>query len=178
MKIIKVKPAIWFRILLLMAVGLSACQSPAAKKDGFAGCAYTPPEPIFSADLPGVKSHDFHLDTQESTEQVKFGDGVNLSIRQSGCDHRKQEFKFQIPGAYSTKNNGFWVREAVQQLRGLSELGPEYVVFEHWSESIARAAKNIQLSETAEVEEGFFVSVDRVLASDHATLMLTLSDQP
>lgn len=158
-------------------LALGACQQ-SAKTDGFSGCAYTEPEPIFSGDLPGVEGHSFQLDAQESTEQVKFGDGINLSIRQSGCDHRIQEFEFQIPGVYAEKNAGFWVKQTIRQLNELSALGPEFVVFEHWSAAIARAAKQIRLSESTEIEEGFYISVDRVLSADHATLMLTLSDQP
>lgn len=163
--------------ILTIILALSACRQ-SAKTDAFSGCAYTEPEPIFSGDIPGIERHSFQLEAQESTEQVKFADGLNLSIRQSGCDHRKQEFEFQIPGAYTEKNAGFWVRQTVEQLEGLSALGPEFVVFEHWSAAIARTAKQIRLSESTEIEDGFYVSVDRVLSSDHATLMLTFSDQP
>ncbi|MFM9949286.1 MAG: hypothetical protein ACKV1O_15215 [Saprospiraceae bacterium] len=166
--------AIGFFVFLL---ALSACRQ-SASADAFSGCAYTEPAPIFSENIPGIEQHSFQLEAQESTEQIKFDDGLNLSIRQSGCNHRKQEFEFQIPGAYTEKNAGFWVRQTVEQLEGLSELGPEFVVFEHWSAAIARAAKQIRLSESTEIEEGFYVSVDRVLSSDHATLMLTFSDQP
>ncbi len=178
MKISKVKSAVWLRIIFLLSVAISSCEKPAGKQDSFAGCAYTEPEAIFSGELPGVESHDFQLEAQTSNEQVKFNDGVNLHIRQSGCDHRKQEFKFQIPGTYDKGNSKFWVRQAVAQLKILSDLGPEYVIFEHWSEAISRAAKNMELAKSTEIEAGFFVSVDRELSSDHATLMLTLSDQP
>jgi|GEM_PF-805109 hypothetical protein len=161
-------------VILLIS---SACQQ-SAKGDAFSGCAYTEPEPIFSENIPGVERHSFQLGTQESTEQIEFGAGLNLSIRQSGCDHRKQEFAFQIPGTYTEKNAGYWVTKTIRCLEELSALGPEFAVFEHWSAAIARSAKQIRLSESTEIEEGFYVSVDRVLSSDHATLMLTLSDQP
>ncbi len=163
--------------VLVILLILSACRQT-AKGDAFSGCAYTEPEPIFSENTPGIERHSFQLGTQESTEQMEFGDGLNLSIRQSGCDHRKQQFEFQIPGAYTEKNADYWVKQTILCLDGLSALGPEFVVFEHWSAAIARSAKQIRLSESTEIEEGFFVSVDRVLSSDHATLMLTLSDQP
>jgi len=164
--------------IFVIILAFSACHQQPAQTDAFSGCAYTEPEPIFSEDVPGIERHSFRLESQESTEQIEFGDGLSLSIRQSGCDHRKQEFKFQIPGTYSERNAGYWVRQTIEQLDGLSDLGPEFVVFEHWAAAIARAGKQIRLSESTEIEEGFYVSVDRVLSSDHATLMLTFSDQP
>jgi len=164
-------------LLYLLILTISACQQ-SAKGDPFAGCTYTEPEPIFSGSLRGVTHHDFQLAAQESTENIQFDDGLKLNIKQSGCDHRKQAFQFELSGAYTTTNSRFWVRQVVEQLEGLAALGPEFVVFEHWSEAIARVATKIKLSESTEIDEGFYVSVDRVLEKDHAILMLTLSDQP
>ncbi len=171
------EPDTWLKVLLGVLIALSACQ-PAVNPDAFAGCAYTEPEPVFNENLPGVIDYSFQPGIKESNEQVKFDDGLNLNIRQSGCDHLKQEYIFEIPGNYTSRNTQYWVRQTVLLLKELSKLGPEYVVFEHWSLAIERAGGKINLSQNTEIEEGFYVSLDRDLFSDHATLMLTLSDQP
>lgn len=109
--------------VLVILLILSACRQT-AKGDAFSGCAYTEPEPIFSENTPGIERHSFQLGTQESTEQMEFGDGLNLSIRQSGCDHRKQQFEFQIPGSYTEKNADYWVKQTIRCLDGLSANWP------------------------------------------------------
>lgn len=162
----------FFFLFLLI---LPACKNNAAK-DSFSDCKYGRPEAIFEPSLSDISNHQFSVEKNESIEDIQFKDGRELRIMQSGCDRIKQEFHFKLPGDLKDKDANFWLLAAVNQFKQLSALGPNYAAYDLWAQAIARKADEIKLAQETELEAGFTFTYDRIISSDHAILMLTLSE--
>lgn len=164
-----------YSYLLVLVVGilLSSCQQSKEKK-----CKYGKPKAIFSQTLPGVALHEFSEFNQEAVERVVFKDSLEFTLTQSGCDHVRQVFEMTMLGNYQNQPPIFWVQESLQLLQRLSSMGPAFQSFSVWAQSIEMAKEGIKLSESTQVQAGFFVKIDRVLSDQNATLVLTLSDEP
>lgn len=162
----------WGGLLLLLS-----CQNESADAY-FADCRYGKPEPIFSEELESVVEHSFRLRPREGVEQLRFESGKTLTIVQSGCDSIRQDFEFFLPGAFPKADAEYWVGRAVEEFQQLGGIGPRYMMFSSWAQAIAARAEAIQLTESMEIQPGFFVRIDRVVSQDHAILMVTLSETP
>ncbi|MDX1940609.1 MAG: hypothetical protein SFU99_08655 [Saprospiraceae bacterium] len=141
-------------------------------------CKYGKPEAIFKAEQSGISAHAFKLQNNEGVEQVKFANGIELTLIQSGCDHIRQEFQFLLPGAPPIDEPAYWIAQTINSMRMLGSFGPDFQVFSVWSQEIENQVENIKLAESIELQQGFFVRIDRILGSNNATLVLILSDVP
>ena len=150
---------------------------PAVDKDPFVNCKYGSPKPIFEEALSAVKMHQFQINGMEGIEEIEFEDSLGLTLIQSGCDAIRQEFRFRIPGSdFTGHENGFWISQCVGLLNFLATVDDRYASFYMWGQSIQEMASGIQLGEPVEVQPGFFAEIDKILASDHAILLLILSE--
>lgn len=166
-----------YRLLLGLLLALCACENDKADTY-FANCRYGEPEAIFNASLPGVIEHDFRLKTKEGVERLRFDSGKELTIVQAGCDSIRQDFQFYLPGSFPKADSGYWVEKAVEEFQQLGRLGNEYMMFSSWAQAIAAAGASLQLTESIEIQPGFYVRIDRVVSQDHANLLVTLSETP
>ncbi len=162
----------WGGLLLLLS-----CQNQSADAY-FADCRYGKPEAIFSEELDGVVEHSFRLKPREGIEELRFESGKRLTIVQAGCDSIRQDFQFYLPGSLPKADAEYWVGKAVEEFQQLGSIGPRYMMFSSWAQAIAARAETIQLTESTEIQPGFFVRIDRVVSQDHAMLMVTLSETP
>ena len=164
--------------LLLTLVFLSGCGN---NKDNtyFEDCRYGRPVAILNDTLPGIEEHHFELRSREGVEEVSFESGEELTIIQSGCDSIRQDFQFRLPGeGYHDADREFWVDKAIQEFRSFAGLGPKYIMFSSWAQAIEAKKESIHLAQSEEIQPGFFVRIDRISSSDHAILMVTLSETP
>lgn len=157
---------------------LSACNGTEKSSEPFADCKYGTPIAIFKPGLPGLVSHQFDLNETESIEQLEFKDSLELTLVQSGCDERKQEFQFKLMGNYQDQPNEFWVEQTLDLLQKLGRLSPDYQVFNAWAEALSLQQDKIRLAQPSEVQPGFFVRIDKILSQEHAILLLILSEKP
>ena len=145
----------------------------------FENCRYGKPVAIFEESLPGIAKHDFQLKAGEGIERVVFESGKELTIIQSGCDSIRQDFHFVFPDEkYANADPSFWIDTTVEEFRAFAGLGPQYLMFSSWAQSIASKKESIRLAQSEEIQPGFFVRIDRIVSSDHAILMVTLSEKP
>lgn len=156
--------------LLLVVFGCGKTNSPQ--------CKYGEPKAIFNATQPSIQSHEFTAREHEAIEKVTFKDGAQLTLLQNGCDNVRQEFQMTLSGDYSNREPAFWIEEAVRWLKRLSNMGPDYQTFSLWAQGIDNQKDTIKLSESTQVQPGFYATVDRILSADSATLVLILSDVP
>lgn len=165
----------WRYLLLLFIINLTfACRNSSKTND----CRYGKPTPVFTADQPGIQSHTFHAQGIEATEQVIFSDSLQLTLLQSGCNEIRQEFQFNLPGNFEDKAPDFWIELSIKLMQRLGNLGPNYNGFTMWAQSIAEQRANIKLAEPSALQQGFYITIDRILSEENATLVLILSDQP
>ena len=99
-----------------------------------------------------------------------------MQILQSGCNSIKQEFQFKYQGNFQDRNLQQWTEEALKQFIRLSQLHPDYMVFQLWGQAIATKAEEIKRAERIELESGFYFKLDWIAGSNDANLMLTLSE--
>lgn len=161
-----------------LAILLVSCSSNEKDKNQFADCKYGEPIAIFNPGLEALASHHFEIDRAISTEKLQFKDGLEVTLIQSGCDERKQEFQFKLVGDYQDKADKFWIDKTLDLLQKLGRLSPEYQVFNAWAEALSLQGEQIRLAEATEVQPGFFVRIDKILSQDHAILLLILSERP
>ena len=154
-----------------------ACQSDATK-DPFLKCKFGKPNPIFPAQSDVVDQHSFELKGTEGIERVRLKNGLSVMLIQSGCDYIQQEFQFEVPGNHQDKTSSFWVDQTIQILQMLGSMGPEFMAFAQWAEAIGSKAESIKLAESTTLQPGFFAKIDKIPGTDHAILLLTLSNKP
>lgn len=141
-------------------------------------CKYGTPEALFDAEQPGITAHRFTANQTEATEQVAFSNGIQLTLLQSGCDHIRQEFRFELSEVPEGADQQFWITRTVEFLRMLSSSGPSYAAFATWADEIEQRQDDIKLAESFAIQQGFYVRIDRIRSAEDATLVLILSDQP
>ena len=165
-------------LFFLLIFFISGCSQSEKEAEPFADCKYGQPFAIFKPDLPQVNHHQFTISNSESTEITRFNDGLELTLIQTGCDTRKQEFQFKLSGSYQEQKPEFWVEATLDFLQKLGRLGPDYQVFNAWAEALALQSESIRLAQPLEVQPGFYVRIDKILSQDHAILLLILSEKP
>lgn len=166
--------------ILFLLIGISAfsCRHQSSA-DNFKDCPSGKPEAIFSKDIAPIQRHQFQIRRQEAIETIVFESGKKLTIIQTGCDSIRQEFRFEFPDKIEgNQPAAYWVDQAVREFEFLSSLGPQYLVFSSWAQAISNNSNAIHLSESTEIQPGFFVRIDRITGSDHTILTVILSEGP
>lgn len=162
--------------LILLSLILFACSSDGNGSD-MEDCKYGSPTAIFSDTLPGVKLHQFIAEKNTSSEEIKFDNNVDLTIYQSGCNSIKQDFQFDLKGDYRDKDLEFWILETVNQFDRLSQLHPDYLVYQLWGQAILENGQDLKKGESKELDRGFYFKLDWIASETSASLMLTLSEK-
>jgi hypothetical protein len=165
-------------LFIFIAMITSACGQSTSDHAENQDCKYGTPEALFGAEQPGVSAHSFTAKATEATERVTFSNGIRLTLLQSGCNHIRQEFRFELSEVPEDAGQQFWIMRTVELLRMLSSAGPNYAAFATWADEIEQRRENIKLAESFAIQQGFYVRIDRIRSGDNATLVLTLSDQP
>jgi len=163
-----------YPLLFLSILSTFACRNNSNTSD----CRYGKPTAIFAANQPGIQSHTFTERGNEATEQVIFSDSLQLTLLQSGCNQIRQEFQFNLPGNFQDKTPDFWIELSIQLMQRLGSIGPDYGGFTMWAQTMVEQRKNIKLTEPVALQQGFYITIDRILSTENATLVLILSDQP
>jgi len=135
-------------------------------------CKYGTPTPIFSNDLGKVTKHAFNAKGQKGVERVKFENGVDLELLQSGCNELMQSYRFALK-ADLEGNDQFWVEQAVEQFRYLSTLSENHLSFSLWAGAIQNSAEFISLGETFEPEPSTFIKIDKIPSGEKTLLVVT-----
>lgn len=162
-----------FRLLLIQLAILSF----AACKQGKTGSdCPTTPSAIFSGGLEGVENQDFIQTGKDGLEVVTFSNGVFLEVHQSGCDSLRQEFRFRLPSPPAGDAPEAWLAEAQNQFRFLGALGPDFAPFSQWADALSGFEEDFRLGQPMEVEEGFWMKVDKVQSFDGPTLVVLLAN--
>ncbi|MFK7936945.1 MAG: hypothetical protein AB8G22_25750, partial [Saprospiraceae bacterium] len=117
-----------------------ACSSD----DPFADCQYGRPQPVFSSTTPQVVHHAFGIRALQGIEQVQFANDMKLELIQKGCDDIIQEFTFELPGQFESQETAFWIKQALEQFRYLSQLDEQYADLEMWVQAIGAVAAEIK----------------------------------
>jgi len=165
----------WSCLILVFILILTVnCRRGANDSD----CKYGQPTAIFNESQPGIQSHTFSAANNTATEEVTFVDGLQLTLLQSGCNEIRQEFQFTLTENFQEQAPTFWIEQSIQYLRRLGSMGPAYSGFSTWAQIIEEQRENIKLAESTEIQPGFFVTIDRIIGANSATLVLTLSDTP
>ncbi len=168
----------YFFLIFIILLTIS-CRQGNTNTDTPQKCKYGAPRAIFLRETPGISNHSFSINQNEGIEKLRLDMGVDLTIIQSGCNNIRQEFQFLIPGKdFQGKEPAFWVAFATELLSTLGRLGPDYAGFSAYAQAIESIASEVKLAESFELQQSFYVSIDRVLGTDNATLVLTFSDQP
>jgi hypothetical protein len=142
----------------------------------FDQCKYGKPQAIFTEAHPDVKRQQFRIAKQESIEEIVFANGKRLTIRQSGCDTISQHFEFLLPEETWSDTPEFWIQRSIEEFDELATIDPSSLGFSTWARAIEAHAPAMSLTESFEVQPGFYVRIDRIVDTDHAILMVTLSE--
>ncbi|MFN0215829.1 MAG: hypothetical protein ACKVT2_16340 [Saprospiraceae bacterium] len=139
-------------------------------------CKYKP-EPIFSKDLPHVLQYNFEKEGSQSLESLLLDRGILLEISQEVCGETKQEYRFNVKGAFSAQPDSFWLKEASRQFVFLSTFSPKQAPLKDWGDIIELRRAEMALGQPREVQPGVFVRIDRVLSPEEATLSVVFSQK-
>lgn len=121
-----------------------------------------------------IKSHTFQSEGQNTSESALFQNDLALELSQSGCDHVKQVFQFttEKPG----EGDPNWFLLTGQQFEYISRLSPKFMPLAAWAEMINLNASQFRLSEPLEIENGFFVKIDKIDSGKNVILTAELSE--
>ncbi len=137
-------------------------------------CKYGAPTPVFSKEIKSVTGHSFEAKGQESTEVATFENGMQLQLKQSGCNDIKQEFQFTIERPSEGQPN--WFLLVSEQFIYLSSLSEQTVSMGMWASVISSNASLFKFGLPIEVEKGFFVKIDKIDSGNNAILLVELSE--
>ena len=143
-----------------------------------ADCRYGSPKAIFSDALPSIVRHEFKADGQQAQERVQFDNGLALELLQSGCNSIQQEFRFvQALQEESLPRDSYWLEQAANLLKYLSNLSEEHVSFGQWAQLIDTQKENLKLGQKMEVQPQIFVRVDRIKMAQENLIVIELSQE-
>ena len=166
-----------FFYFFISAIALSACGDRSAPKK-LEDCPAGKPKPVFSEQMPGVSGHRFTAESYSATEEFTLGDSMAITLIQSGCEQPVQEFRFSFSYTPERDDPVFWADKCVDILYDLSRLSPEVAPLAAWAQAIEAPPPNIILGEPFLIQQGIYVSVDRIRAASGVILLLTLGAQP
>jgi len=171
----------WHAFLFLVAAAfLSSCsqRDDIPTESAFADCRYEQPEAIFAKSTPTVVNHDFEQNEEGGVETIRFDDGRDLQIIQSGCNYIRQEFLLRLEGNLTNESQEFWIRQAVNLFYNLGKLDAQYATMLFWADAIADIAMDVQLGREYYVRQGISVTIDRVTSERDGLLIVTLEQVP
>ncbi len=151
-----------------------ACGSEKKSNAPFGNCQYGPPKPVFKAEIPKITQHGFQLNKNAAVENVKFDNGVSLELFQSGCEKPKQEFQFTIPAPTNNFKDLDWINMSIDMFAYMGNLSPELQPFLMWQGALKDRIAQLKLGLPHELEQGFFVKLDKVASADSGLLLVTL----
>jgi hypothetical protein len=163
--------------MLLLSMVANAC-SPSGNEKKLRDCPYGAPKAIFSDQLNGVKAHTFIQDDYSATETLRFADGTDLTLIQSGCEQPMQEFQVLLPGVPGQDEPAFWVARAIRQLETMSSLSPDLMPLAQWAQAIESQAGTLKMGQATEIQQNTYVKIDRFYTADRVMLLITLGAQP
>jgi len=151
-----------------------ACGSEKKSTAPFGNCQYGPPKAVFKAEIPKISKHEFQLNKNAAIETVKFDNGIALELIQSGCEKPKQEFQFTIPAPTNNFKDGDWINMGIDMFSYMGNLAPELQPFLMWQGALKDRIDQLKLGLPHELEQGFFVKIDKVAGGDSGLLLVTL----
>jgi len=161
-----IKTAIFYMLSLLLLLGCGTI----SEEDKKNGCTAPKPQAIFSDAPSKIIKHSFLLVGQNAEENLEFTDGSTLSLFQTGCEKISQEFRFTLPRDTSISS----VDMAVERLTFLANLDTEYMSFANWAQAVRKMKVEFEQQPAVEVEQGFFVGMDRINSTDKTLLIIKL----
>ena len=120
-----------------------------------------------------IQNHNFQLNGQNATESAIFSNGLVLELSQTGCDHIQQTFQFTTEKPGEGDPNWFFL--TAQQFEYIGRLSPKFIPLVSWAEMININASQFKLSEPLEIENGFFVKIDKIDSGKNVILTAELS---
>lgn len=86
-------------------------------------------------DTSSITQHNFELRKAEAIENVSFENGLQLKLRQSGCQVLKQRYEFVLPTTVPvTEDNqedaAFWIDEAAKQFEYLTTFADDFIIYQ------------------------------------------------
>jgi len=149
---------------------LLACQPNKKTSDQ---CPLGEPTPIYSLDLPFVKSHSFNKTGQNSKEEIIFQDSLYLTIRQSGCEQIRQDYIFSLEPSPAA-NDQFWIQRSIELFGRLASYSENFYSFNQWADKINESKSEFRLTEPFEVAPQTFVKIDRIPSPEETKLIVSL----
>lgn len=128
------------------------------------------PQAIFAKEDKQIESHSFSLDGHTATENILFSDKSSVTIFQSGCDKISQEFRFQMVPQPGTDMPSL----GIERLMFLANLDDKYMSFANWAQAIDGLRIQFKQQNEVEVEEGFYVGLDKIDSKDRTTMIIKL----
>lgn len=139
-------------------------------------CPLGEPTPVFSSGLPYVEVHHFTKDGQDSEERIRFSDGLDLTIRQTGCVSIRQDYLFRLP-RYPAEDDEFWIEKGATLLEHLGDYSENFYAFKAWSAKIREFKSEFSLTEPYEIAPGILVKIDRITDLEFVQLIITLQQK-
>ena len=140
-------------------------------------CKYGTPEAIFPSKLPKVVKHHFEIKGQNAYENVIFENGLKMEVIQSGCNEIKQFFQFILPGDFKNEPPAFWKEIAIQNFGYLSTVSDKHMSLHHLSTAIRKNYHDIKLSAPTQLEEGYFIKIDKIIGEEETILVVELASR-
>ncbi len=165
------------RGVVFIILGFWAACSGSPNSDAntpFANCQFGAPEAIFSKDIPRVKTHQFQLHTQFAEEKIVFEGDILLELIQSGCEKPRQEFQFRLPVNTKPYTDVDWINLSLDMFAFMGNLSPALNPFLVWLGALKEKKERIKLGLPIELEQGFFVKIDKVASENEGILTILL----
>lgn len=140
-------------------------------------CKFGSPRPMFSDQLPGVTQHQFQSNGQKSGETLALSNGYHLELLQDGCNEIRQEFQFVIKEDLRNLADSTWFLQAIEKMSFLAKLSTKHAPLGFWGRAIEGYRSEMSLGMPKEVEKNTFITIDRLVAEDQATLILLLESK-
>lgn len=157
----------YFKAAICALVLITACKT-GENND----CPSGKPLPIFSSELPVVKSHDYSASGQTSREEVKLANGVQLEILQQGCDTLSQSFRFSFDDKIKRDSFVTSIDSAISQFRYLSSSGEKLKPFVIWSDALTQIREHVQQGEYLELDRGIKLRIDQLDQGNGSTIII------
>ena len=159
--------------VFFLAVLFGSCGNSNSKSK----CEAGDPVAIFSDKYEQIVNHSFKITGTESLEEIEFENGIKLELAQSGCESLKQEFRFIIPGYQNATEESLWSDFAINLFNYMGGIDIAFADFSFWSQAIKQAQPNLNVGVPFELGPGRWIKIDKISSSDHAVLIVTLSQQ-
>lgn len=157
-----------FFLLLSFSLLIISCGSETAK------CKYGEPVAIFSDETPDVIKRSFTGNGQTAIEEASFKNGMSVEIQQSGCDDILQVFQFRVERPSEGEPNWFLV--AGEQFNYIGNLSEKLEPLLMWGTVINQNAGGFKYGLPLEVDQGFFIKIDKIESGKNAILTVELSE--